>query len=325
MTRATRKTPETPETRETPEQPAGAAPSASRARQASRPRAGKAPANPANPYAAVLETADYLRPRLRQAPRVAIVLGTGLGGLADRLQDAEALPYTSIPHFPRSTVAGHAGRLVLGTLGGVPVAALQGRFHLYEGYTAAQVVHPIRVLARLGAEVVIVTNASGGLNPAFHAGDLMLLRDHIGLASMAGLNPLMGPNDPDFGERFPPMTDAYDPALRQLAREVAAERGITLREGVYVMVTGPTYETPAELRYLRQIGADAVGMSSVPEVIAARHMGRRVLAISCVTNLALVSEAGEAEKPDHLQVVANAEAAAGALTALVEGVVARLA
>jgi purine-nucleoside phosphorylase len=180
------------------------------------------------------------------------------------------------------------------------------------------------VLARLGAEVVVVTNASGGLNPTFAAGDLMLMRDHIGLASMAGLNPLMGPNDPEFGARFPPMTDAYDLDLRGLAREVAVKQGVTLREGVYVMVTGPTYETPAELRYLRQIGADAVGMSTVPEVIAARHMGCRVLAISCVTNLALVNEAGDAEKPDHLAVVANAEAAAGALTALVEGVVARL-
>jgi purine-nucleoside phosphorylase len=287
--------------------------------------AARASKTPANPYEAVEETVAFLRPRVRQVPRVAIVLGTGLGGLADRVQDADALPYAEIPHFPRSTVAGHAGRLVIGSLGGVPVAALQGRFHLYEGYTPAQVVHPVRVLAQLGAEIVVVTNASGGLNPAFSAGDLMLMRDHIGLASMAGLNPLMGPNDPTFGERFPPMTDAYDPALGQIARAVAAERGITLREGVYVMVTGPTYETPAELRYLRLIGADAVGMSTVPEVIAARHMGRRVLALSCVTNLALVDESGQAEKPDHLAVVATAEAAAGALTALVEGVIARLA
>lgn len=279
----------------------------------------------AAPYEAVKETVAFLQPKLRQTPRVAIVLGTGLGGLADQLDDAAALPYADIPHFPRSTVAGHAGRLVFGMLGGVPVAALQGRFHLYEGYTPAQVVHPVRVLARLGAEIVVVTNASGGLNPTFRAGDLMLMRDHIGLASMAGRNPLMGPNDPEFGERFPPMTDAYDPTLRQLARVVAAEQGITLREGVYVMVTGPTYETPAELRYLRQIGADAVGMSTIPEVIAARHMGRSVLAISCVTNLALVNEAGEAEKPDHLAVVANAEAAAGALTALVRGIITRLA
>lgn len=294
---------------------------ASRARGGRRAGVGK---SATTPYDAVKETVAFLQPRLSRMPRVAIVLGTGLGGLADHLREADALPYADVPHFPRSTVAGHAGRLVTGLIGDVPVAALQGRFHLYEGYTPAQVVHPVRVLARLGAEVVVVTNASGGLNPAFVAGDLMLMRDHIGLASMAGLNPLMGLNDPDFGERFPPMTDAYDPSLRGLARDVAATQGMTLREGVYVMVTGPTYETPAELRYLRQIGADAVGMSTVPEVIAARHMGCRVLAISCVTNLALVNEAGEAEKPDHLAVVANAEAAAGALTALVEGVIARL-
>jgi purine-nucleoside phosphorylase len=285
---------------------------------------GRATNVPADPYELVSETVAFLRPQVRQVPRAVIVLGTGLGGLADQLDESQAFPYADIPHFPRSTVAGHAGRLVFGTLAGVPVAALQGRFHLYEGYTAAQIVHPVRVLARLGAEIVVVTNASGGLNPAFCAGDLMLMRDHIGLASMAGLNPLMGPNDPDFGDRFPPMTDAYDPALRDLARQVAGEQGITLREGVYVMVTGPTYETPAELRYLRQIGADAVGMSTVPEVIAARHMGRRVLAISCVTNQALVGESGEAEKPDHLSVVATAEAAATALTTLVKGVIARL-
>jgi purine-nucleoside phosphorylase len=289
-----------------------------------RVRAGATPAPPAGPYAAAREAAAVLRPRLPEAPRVAIVLGTGLGGLADRLEEAQAFPYAELPHFPRSTVLGHAGRLVVGRLAGVPVAALQGRFHLYEGYTPAQVVHPVRVLGLLGARTLIVTNASGGLDPALRAGDLLLLRDHIGLASLAGQNPLVGPNDEDFGPRFPPMTAAYDPELRALARAVAAEQGDALPEGVYVMVSGPTFETPAELAFLRRAGADAVGMSTVPEVIAARHMGLRVLALSCVTNIALPPAGEAAPVPSHAEVVAAAEAAGERLARLVAGVVARL-
>jgi purine-nucleoside phosphorylase len=257
------------------------------------------------------------------APRVAIVLGTGLGLLADRIEAPLAIPYAEIPNFPHATVVGHAGRLVFGMLRGVPVAAMQGRFHLYEGYTPQQVALPARVLRTLGAEVLIVTNASGGLDPAQNAGDLLLLRDHIGLPTMGGLNPLRGPNDERLGPRFPSMTEAYDGALRTLARDVAHELGIALSEGVYAMVSGPNYESPAELRFLRTAGADAVGMSTVPEVIAARHMGMRVLAISCVTNAAL-KDAEAAEDTSHFDVVAAAERAGANLAALVEGIVAHL-
>ncbi len=287
-------------------------------------RTKSARAAAADPYAAALEAAAALRPRLHLVPQVAIVLGTGLGGLADHLTDAQAFPYAELPHFPPSTVLGHAGRLVVGRLAGVPVAALQGRFHLYEGYSAAQVVHPVRVLGLLGARVLIVTNASGGLDGSFQAGDLMLMRDHIGLALFSGMNPLVGPNDDTIGPRFPALTTAYDADLRALARSVAEEQGISLREGVYVMVAGPSYETPAELVFLRRMGADAVGMSSVPEVIAGVHMGLRVLAISCVTNVALPAEGAHAEVPSHADVVAAAEAASQRLAALVTGVVGRL-
>lgn len=270
-------------------------------------------------YAHVIEAAQAIARRHAERPRVAVVLGTGLGGLADQIERADAIPYTDIPHFPHSTVAGHAGRLVLGTLRGVPVAAMQGRFHLYEGYEPDQVTFPIRVLHQLGADVLIVTNASGGLAPDLKAGDLLLMRDHIGLPTMAARNPLIGPNDERFGPRFPPMTGAYDDALRTLARDAAAARGLALREGTYAMVSGPNYESPAELRFLRAAGADAVGMSTVPEVLVARHMGMRVLAISCVTNAAL-RDADEDVEPDHAAVVAAANAVGERLAALVSDV-----
>lgn len=275
-------------------------------------------------YDAARAAAEALRPQLRVLPEVAIVLGTGLGGLADQITDAQVFAYGDLPHFPRSTVLGHAGRLVVGRLAGVPVAALQGRFHLYEGYSAAQVVHPVRVLGLLGARVLIVTNASGGLDASYRAGDLMLLRDHIGLALFSGMNPLVGPNDEGIGPRFPALSNAYDAELRLLARGVAAERGIELREGVYVMVAGPSYETPAELAFLRRTGADAVGMSSVPEVIAGCHMGLRVLAISCVTNVTLTADGGPTEAPSHSEVVAAAEGASQRLSSLVTGIVGEL-
>lgn len=281
--------------------------------------------NADSPYQIVEEVAVALRSRLTETPRVAIVLGTGLGGLADQIADAQAIPYGEIPHFPVSTVPGHAGRLVLGRLGGVPVAALQGRFHLYEGYSPAQVVLPVRALGRLGARTLIVTNAAGGLNPDFAAGDLMLLRDHIGLGMFGGLNPLIGPNDDTFGPRFPAMTHAYDAGLTAHARAVAAEQGTILREGVYLMLTGPTFETPAELRYLRAAGADAVGMSTVPEVIAACHMGLRVLAISCITNVALPPAGAPLVEPTHEEVIATGQAAGARLGALVAGMLARIA
>ena len=270
------------------------------------------------------EAADAVLSRSGVPPRVVIILGTGLGGLADRVANPTHIPYAEIPHFPTATVVGHAGRLVLGELRGVPVAAMQGRFHLYEGHSPQQVVFPLRVLRSLGAQTLIVTNAAGGLAAGQHAGDLMLIRDHIGLATMMGQNPLIGPNDDALGPRFPPMTDAYPAELRALAQSVAGELGMTLSEGVYVMVTGPNYETPAELRYLRLAGADAVGMSTVPEVLAAVHMGMRVLAVSCITNVALGGEEGQEGETSHLDVVRAAEEAGGRLAALIEGVLARM-
>jgi purine-nucleoside phosphorylase len=275
--------------------------------------------------ATLTEAVAAIRARTRQRPRVAIVLGSGLGGLADEIASPVAIPYAEIPGFPRSTVVGHAGRLMLGKLAGVPVAAMQGRFHLYEGYTPRQVVFPIRALRLLGAETLIVTNAAGGLRGDQHAGDLMLIRDHIGLPSMAGLNPLIGPNDEHLGPRFPPMTNAYDPDLRTLAGEAAAEAAIALPEGVYMWLSGPTFETPAELRFLRMAGADAVGMSTVPEVIAARHMGMRVLAVSCITNVALMDDTGETPETGHAAVLETAAAAGPRLSAVVTGVLKRLA
>lgn len=267
------------------------------------------------------QAAEAIRAASASVPRVAIVLGTGLGGLADQLDDATAIAYADLPHFPRSTVAGHAGRLVLGRLGEVPVAAMQGRFHLYEGYTPQQVVFPVRVLRQLGAQALVVTNAAGGLDPSHRAGDLMLITDHIGLPSMAGLNPLRGANDEQLGPRFPPMVDAYDPALMQMARASASSLDIPLREGVYAMVSGPNYETPAELRFLRVVGADAVGMSTVPEVIAARHMGMAVVAISCITNVALPAANALPAEATHAEVVAVANAAGERLTRLVSAIV----
>lgn len=275
-------------------------------------------------YAEAQAAADFIRGQHAAPPSVALVLGTGLGGLAERITAPTIIPYADIPHFPRATVAGHAGRLVLGTLGDQQVAAMQGRFHLYEGYTPAQVVLPLRTLHLLGTTTLFVTNAAGGLDATFTPGTLMLVRDHIGLPTISGHNPLVGPNDERFGSRFPAMTNAYDVDLRAQAHSAASELGIALREGVYVMVSGPNYESPAELRFLRGIGADAVGMSTVPEVIAARHMSMRVLAISCVTNVAQPDAAGAISEPSHAEVVAAAERAGGDLSALLEAVLSRM-
>jgi purine-nucleoside phosphorylase len=216
-------------------------------------------------------------------PRIAIVLGSGLGTLADSAQVDTRIAYRDIPFMPVSTAPGHAGTLLLGSLDGCPVAMLSGRAHLYEGYRVDQVVFAVRLMRRLGAETLIVTNAAGGVNTDFHPGQLMLISDHINLS---GQNPLVGPPDPRLGVRFPDMSNAYDPALRALARGAAADVELTLVEGVYMGLLGPNYETPAEIRMIRTLGADAVGMSTVLEVIAAHHMGMRVLGISCITNLA---------------------------------------
>lgn len=251
-------------------------------------------------------------------PTEAIILGTGLGQLADQILVEATIDYAEIPGFPLSTVESHAGRLLCGTLGGRTVVAMQGRFHRYEGYSLHDVTFPVRVLRALGAETLIVSNACGGMHPLWERGDLMLIADHINLL---GDNPLVGPNDPSLGPRFPDMSVAYDAALRSMARQVAVAQGVTLREGVYVAVVGPNLETRAEYRMLRGLGADVVGMSTVPEVIVARHGGMRVLGISIITDMCLPDSLQEATLDE---IVATANEAQPKLTALVRGVLERL-
>jgi purine-nucleoside phosphorylase len=251
-------------------------------------------------------------------PQIGLVLGSGLGGFADSLTDATRIPYAEIPAFPRSTAIGHAGQMVIGQAGTVPVAVMQGRVHLYEGYSAHEVAFPMRVFARMGIRAVILTNAAGGINLNYQQGALVLIRDHINLQ---GSNPLTGPNDDRFGVRFPDMTHAYERSYRDLAREEASKLGMTLHEGVYAALLGPNYETPAEIKYLRTIGADLVGMSTVFEVIAARHMGIKVLAISCVTNMA----AGIVDQPlSHLEVMETGERVKSSFEALLRAVLPRI-
>ena len=264
------------------------------------------------------EAVRYVQGRVQQAPVVGVVLGSGLGAWADGLGSATRIPYADVPHMARSTVVGHAGNLVLGQADGVRVACLQGRVHLYEGHEPERVVFGVRLLARLGCRAVILTNAAGGLDPAATPGDLMLVTDHLNLM---GKNPLSGPNEGALGPRFPDLTQAYDRELSALAREAAREIGLPLREGVYAGLLGPTYETPAEIRMLRALGADAVGMSTVPEVIALRHMGVRAAAVSCITNLA----AGLSKTLlDHSEVEATATEARGRFTALLSAWVRRI-
>jgi purine-nucleoside phosphorylase len=247
-------------------------------------------------------------------PRIAVVLGSGLGAFADELKDAVVIHYADIPHFPHSTAIGHAGRLVIGTLGGLTVAVMQGRVHQYEGYSAREAAFPVRVLARLGVKSLVLTNAAGGINAAYGQGALVMLSDHINLQ---GSNPLLGPNDDRFGTRFPGMSHAYSVHYRELAQQAARELGIDLKQGVYAALSGPSYETPAEIRYLRTIGADLVGMSTVPEVIVARHMGLEVLAISCVTNMAAGLSSGEI---NHQEVLETGERVRGTFLALLTAI-----
>lgn len=256
--------------------------------------------------------------RFARRPHVALILGTGLGGLADAIDVDVAIEYGELPFFPLSTVESHSGRLLCGTLGTQPVVAMQGRFHRYEGYSLQQVTFPVRVLRALGADILVVSNACGGMRADWAAGDLMLIADHINLL---GDNPLIGPNDDALGPRFPDMSEPYDVALRRLARDVATDQRITLREGVYVAVTGPNLETRAEYRWLRGTGADVVGMSTVPEVIVAVHAGFRVLGISVITDQCVPETLEPASIERILAVAAVAEPR---LTALVTGVVARL-
>ncbi len=263
--------------------------------------------------------ADFLLTQTSLRPRIGLVLGSGLGGFADELSEAARVPYASIPGFPQSTAVGHAGQMVIGLAGDVPVAVMQGRVHLYEGYTAHQVAFPVRVFGRMGIQAVILTNAAGGINVEYQQGALVAISDHINLQ---GQNPLTGPNDERFGSRFPDMTQAYCKAYRDIAHQAAKRSGKNLYEGVYAALLGPSYETPAEICYLRTIGADLVGMSTVPEVIVASHMGIKALAISCVTNMA----AGILDKPlNHLEVLETAERVRGDFTNLVRAVIKEIA
>jgi purine-nucleoside phosphorylase len=230
--------------------------------------------------------AGVIRSKKEYEPRIGLILGTGLGELAGAIQQPTIIPYSELPGWPVSTVQGHAGRLVLGQLDGQSLLVMQGRIHYYEGYEMAQVTLPVRVMQRLGIEILIVTNAAGAINPHFMPGDVMLITDHLNLVGMAGLNPLIGPNLDEFGPRFPDMSQAYDRVLCELARKVANENKLVLHEGVYVGLSGPSFESPADLRFLRLAGADSVGMSTVPEVIVARHGGTRVLGFSGISNKA---------------------------------------
>ncbi|UCD23798.1 MAG: purine-nucleoside phosphorylase [Gemmatimonadota bacterium] len=261
---------------------------------------------------------DTVREVTDLAPDVALILGTGLGGLAEEIEDTVEVGYEDIPGFPLSTVETHVGRLLLGTLGGERVVAMQGRFHRYEGYSMQQITFPVRVMRGLGAKSLVVSNACGGMNPLWSAGDLVLLADHINLL---GDNPLIGSNDDSLGPRFPDMSAPYDAGLRELARDVARDMKITLREGVYVAVPGPNLETPAEYRFLRTIGADVVGMSTVPEVIVAVHAGMKTLGISIITDECLPDAL---EPADIDKIIATAQRAEPYLTRLVAGVLQRM-
>jgi purine-nucleoside phosphorylase len=263
--------------------------------------------------------AQFILTRTPLRPKIGLVLGSGLGAFADSLTDAVRVPYAQIPKFPCSTAIGHAGRMVVGHAGEIPVAAMQGRVHLYEGYSPEEVTLPIRVFGRMGIRALILTNAAGGIDRGYSQGALVVVRDHINLQ---GANPLVGPNDDRFGVRFPDMTQAYAKEYRAIAREEASRLKIDLREGVYAGLLGPSYETPAEIEYLRRIGADLVGMSTVAEAIAARHMGMKVLAISCVTNMA----AGILDQPlSHAEVMETGDRVKSTFEALLRAVLPKVA
>jgi purine-nucleoside phosphorylase len=274
--------------------------------------------SPPSSISARLEDCVFaIRKRIPIEPRVGIVLGSGLGDFADTLEDLVKLPYQDLPHMPASDVEGHAGNLCFGGVGGTPVVCMQGRVHLYEGHSVDKVVQGVRTMARLGVHAVLLTNAAGGLEPSWAAGDLMVVSDHLNLT---GVSPLVGPSDDSLGPRFPDMSVAYDPELRRWLHASGRDAGIALRDGVYAALLGPQYETPAEVRMIRVLGAHAVGMSTVPEVIALRHMGVRVAALSCITNLA----AGIAGHPlDHAEVEATARSRRADLVALLRGWITR--
>ena len=269
-------------------------------------------------YERVLHAAEFIRREVKTVPHIAVVLGSGLGEFASSLARATPFRYEDIPHWPTSSVIGHEGRLAIGESAGRTIAALAGRSHLYEGHNLQTVTFGIRVMGMLGVKVLILTNAAGGVNTGFAPGDLMVIDDHINLL---GANPLTGPNDVRFGVRFPDLSNAYSQRLRRIADDTGAELGVTLRHGVYAGCHGPSYETPAEVRYLRTIGADAVGMSTVPETIVARHMGVEVLGISCITNMA----AGILPQPlNHEEVLETATRVRGTFIAVLNGIIARI-
>jgi len=273
-----------------------------------------------NPFVTIKDidlAAQAITKKIKINPQVALVLGSGLGGLADEVVDPVAIPYAEIPNWPVSTIHGHAGRLVIGSLAGVPVMVMQGRAHYYEGYTMDHVTLPIRVMQRMKIGTIILTNAAGAINPDYQPGDVMVLNDHIGLIGMAGLNPLRGPNLDEFGERFPDMSQVYDRELIKLSAKIAGANNINLHQGVYVCLSGPSFESPADLRFLRGIGADAVGMSTVPEAIVARHGRTRVLAYSGISNKANLD--GNTETT-HEEVLAAGSLIVPKLTTLIKGV-----
>lgn len=262
----------------------------------------------------VMEAKEYIQSKIDIVPEIGLILGSGLGEMAEEIEDQTVIEYQAIPHFPVSTVAGHKGQLVIGSLQGKKVVAMQGRFHYYEGYTMSEVTFPVYVMKALGINMLFVSNACGGMNKAFSPGDLMLIKDHI---NFTGDNPLIGPNMETFGPRFPDMSQAYDPELMQLAEKIAQTKGIQLQKGVYAGISGPNYMTPSELTMLAKLGADAVGMSTVPEVIVANHAGLSVLGISLVTDMAI----GEELEPlTHEQVVAVAERSKNKFIDLVKGI-----
>lgn len=271
----------------------------------------------------IQEAATAVRQLTRHQPTIGLILGSGLNDLADAIEDADIISYDQIPHWPLSTVHGHNGRLVIGKLQGQTVLVQQGRAHYYEGYAIQQTALPVRVMHALGIQTIIVTNAAGGINPAFNAGDLMLITDHLNFVGMTGENPLRGPNDDRIGPRFPDMTWAYDPSLCQIARDVAQTNQIQLQEGVYGYLSGPTFETPAEIRFLRLVGVDSVGMSTVPEVIVARHAGMRVLGISSITNKSNPNPDLDSTVT-HDEVLETGKLIIPRLTALINGILQKL-
>jgi purine-nucleoside phosphorylase len=270
------------------------------------------------------QSADAILGQTAHRPTVGLILGSGLSSLAERVEDATILPYGELPNFPVSTVAGHAGQLVIGKLAGATVCVMQGRFHGYEGYTLQQTTLPVRVMQRMGVQTLLITNAAGGVNPNFAVGDLMLIEDHINWAGMAGFNPLIGPNLEEFGPRFPAMNHAYTRRLRELAIRIGAQQKLPLRRGVYTFLSGPTFESPAEIRLLRRLGTDAVGMSTVPEAVVAHHARMEVLAVSTITNICIDELDAEGE-PTHEEVQTAGEVIVPRLTQLLLGVLPHLA